>query len=94
MVYLKQIRIDTGNDLFTKRYKDSLPMSSSFYSLLLNQNKYMSFGALMDNNVLDTIFTKMFFLKEYDEQFFQPVMQASPLLSLYRVKGDVYRKNE
>lgn len=90
-IQLKQLKADNSKASFARSY-NTLPWAST---LLLNQNMIMKYGALVDDKVLNTVFTKMFFLKEYDAIFFQPVFTHSPLVMLYQVKGEVYhRTNE
>ncbi len=88
---LKQVRIDNGSSPFIRRYKTPPPGPAPFLTLLLNQNRHITHGALVDEEVLGSVFTRMLFLKEYDASYFTPVISESPVIMVYRVQGDQYR---
>ena len=85
-IRLKQLMIESGDKPLQRRYTSSpwLP------TMLLKPGPSMNYGVLIDDRVLNTVFTRMFLLDEYNDTFFQPVLNESPLFSLYRVTGDVY----
>ncbi|GAB4342498.1 MAG: hypothetical protein Kow0089_17640 [Desulfobulbaceae bacterium] len=65
-------------------------MHPLLYTLLLRRNKLSQFGAVVDDGILNTVFTRIFFMDEHDPTFFKLVQNNSPLYSLYQVGGDVY----
>lgn len=85
-VKLKQLIKNNGGKPFIQNFK----APAGAQGLLLNQKYNISYGALVDEKMLNTVFIKLFFLQEYDKTFFQPIMNESPLLMAYQVKGDVY----
>lgn len=85
-VRLKQLRFHNSVTPFAHRYD----ATTWALTLILNQNPGLriEYGALVDDAILNTVFTRMFFLQEYHEAFFKPVLDESPLMTLYEVIGE------
>jgi hypothetical protein len=86
-IRLKQLRFHNSVAPYSHRYD----ATTWALTLILNQNPDLrvKYGALVDDTVLNTVFARMFFLKEYHPAFFRPVLDESPLLTVYEVIGEV-----
>ena len=91
-IALKHIRIDGRTSLFVKNYNENFPHTTALSTLLIKQGKYLTNGILVDDAVLNTVFTQMLLLNKYDKSFFVPILDESPLITVYRVRGDVYNQ--
>jgi dolichyl-diphosphooligosaccharide--protein glycosyltransferase len=85
-VRLKQFRFHNSVTPFSHRYD----ANTWALTLILNQNPdlRLKYGALVNDTILNTVFTRMFFLKEYHPAFFRPVLDESPLVTVYEVIGE------
>jgi hypothetical protein len=89
-IFLKQVRVHGGQSVVAKNYHEKIPHGLALPSLLIKQGKHLTNGILLDDSVFNTIFTEMLLMERYDPAFFVPVLNESPLIAVYQVRGDVY----
>jgi hypothetical protein len=46
------------------------------------------FGALMDSNIAESVFNKLFIRHTYPKEYFRPVKLSTPYYQLWEVRGD------
>ncbi|MEI6126882.1 MAG: hypothetical protein WCQ99_10075, partial [Pseudomonadota bacterium] len=69
------------NNLEQKNY----PRTSQYCFEMFEQGR---FGALMDTQIAESVFNKLFIRHVYPKEYFQPVDMNTPVYQLWEVKGD------
>ncbi len=48
------------------------------------------FGVLMDENIAQTVFNKLYIRRKFDRNYFKPVQISGMIYQLWEVKSDVF----
>jgi hypothetical protein len=48
------------------------------------------FGVLMDENIAQTVFNKLYILRKFDKNYFKPVEISGMIYQLWEVKSDAF----
>lgn len=83
LIPLKSIFIITRKGPITKQYNHKT--DAQFEAFLP-----AGFGALMDKNIADSIFNKLYLRHLYNPKYFKPIRLMTPSHQIWEVKGEIY----
>jgi hypothetical protein len=81
IIMLSRLVTRKKNNLQTKNYDHS----SNYRFEIFQQSR---FGALMDSDIAESVFNKLFIRHIYPKKYFRPVKLSTPYYQLWEVRGD------
>ena len=80
---LSQLGIQTNKELIEKKYT----VQSKYCFDYIEPGR---FGVLMDENIAQTVFNKLYIRRKFDRNYFKPVQISGMTFQLWEVKSDVF----